>query len=127
VAVVMGPPMAPLDAHAKAEISELKAQLLEEQAKHKQAKQALLSEQQYFANEISHLEELTKGAVRLHVLQTVFGTILSLTLSTHTHELAALLSDWVRYLRAGPSCWDWRRRLLMWLPFVAFVGSHLLH
>ena len=57
------PPSAPVDAGAKTVIADLKAQLLDEQRKHKQAKDSLLSEQQYFASEIAQLESLTRGAL----------------------------------------------------------------
>jgi hypothetical protein len=65
-AAIMAAPAAPISSRATGELAELKAQLLEEQRKHKQAKDALLTEQQYFASEIAHLEELTKRAQPSH-------------------------------------------------------------
>lgn len=59
--VVMPPVVSPADSSAKATIAELRSQLLEEQRKHKQAKEAQLSEQQYFADAIANMEELTKS------------------------------------------------------------------
>ena len=55
---------APVPAASAAEaqqIKDLQEQLRSEETKHKEAKQALLHEQQYFASEIAHLETLIKG------------------------------------------------------------------
>lgn len=49
------------DEKLKHKVAEMQAQLREEQAKHKIAKEALLAEQQHFANEIARLEDLTRG------------------------------------------------------------------
>lgn len=49
------------DAAAPQQVTDLQEALCSEQARHKEAKQALLKEQQYFASEITHLEALIRG------------------------------------------------------------------
>jgi hypothetical protein len=46
----------------KQEAENLRAQLKEEKAKHKQAQQALVREQQYFMDKLADMEAVTKGA-----------------------------------------------------------------
>ena len=57
---------------AKQDAENLRAQLKDEQAKQKQAQQALVNEQQYFMNKLADMEAITKGVhSSVHVLCTV--------------------------------------------------------
>jgi uncharacterized protein YqcC (DUF446 family) len=64
-----------VDERLKQKVSELQCQLREEQSKHKSAKEALLAEQQHFANELARLEDLTKGVFfLLHMQRLLHST-----------------------------------------------------
>ena len=57
----------PADEGLKQKVAELRAQLREEEGKHRRAKEALLAEQSHFASELARLEDLTRGARHAHI------------------------------------------------------------
>jgi hypothetical protein len=66
---------------AKQDAENLRAQLKEEKAKHKQAQQALVDEQQYFMDKLADMEAITKGEPCVRLLRCCLHSVLGVSIT----------------------------------------------